>query len=317
MLIVLDNCEHRARCRRRAGGEPVAGRTWNSSAGNQPAAVTGRRRIPLSSGRAGGAAAHRQTIDIRSARLFGGRAFCRASRRIAGFVRTHRRERAHRHRYLSPPGRHPARHRARRGAGGSFPASRGWRRASTIVFSVLTKGRRTALPRHQTLRATLDWSFELLSDPEKIVLRRLAMMVGEFTMEAAIALASGTERAAVNAVDTITGLIEKSLVATDLSGNVVHYRLLGTTRAYALEKLKASGEADSIARCHAAYFRELARQAEADWETPARRAVASDLRPRHRRHCGRRSIGHCPKAASFPSGSISRSRPRRCGFNFR
>jgi predicted ATPase/DNA-binding winged helix-turn-helix (wHTH) protein len=134
-------------------------------------------------------------------------------------------------------------------------------------FSVLTKGRRTALPRHQTLRATLDWSFELLSEAEKIVLRRLAMLIGEFTMEAAIALGSGTDGAAADVVDTITGLIEKSLVATDLSGNVVHYRLLSTTRAYALEKLKLSGETDSIAGCHARYFRELARQAEVEWET--------------------------------------------------
>jgi predicted ATPase/DNA-binding winged helix-turn-helix (wHTH) protein len=134
-------------------------------------------------------------------------------------------------------------------------------------FSILTKGRRTALPRHQTLRATLDWSFELLSDAEKRVLPRLATLIGEFTMEAAIALGSGTEHAPADLVDTITGLIEKSLVATDLSGNVVHYRLLGTTRAYALEKLRLSGEADSMARCHAIHFRELARQAEADWET--------------------------------------------------
>jgi predicted ATPase/DNA-binding winged helix-turn-helix (wHTH) protein len=134
-------------------------------------------------------------------------------------------------------------------------------------FSVLTKGRRTALPRHQTLRATLDWSFELLSDAEKVVLPRLATLIGEFTMDAAITLGSGTGRSAADLVDTITGLIEKSLIATDLSGNVVHYRLLSTTRAYALEKLRLNGEADSMARCHAAYFSELARQAEADWET--------------------------------------------------
>jgi predicted ATPase/DNA-binding winged helix-turn-helix (wHTH) protein len=134
-------------------------------------------------------------------------------------------------------------------------------------FSVLTRGRRTALPRHQTLRATLDWSFELLSDAEKIVLLRLATLIGEFTMDAAIALGSGTGSAPADLVGTITDLIEKSLVATDLSANVVHYRLLSTTRAYALEKLGLSGEADSMARCHAAYFSKLARQAEADWET--------------------------------------------------
>jgi predicted ATPase/DNA-binding winged helix-turn-helix (wHTH) protein len=134
-------------------------------------------------------------------------------------------------------------------------------------FSLLTKGRRTALPRHQTLRATLDWSFELLPEEEKFALARLAKLAGEFTMEAAIALGSGDEKPAANIVDTITGLIEKSLVATDLSGNVVHYRLLSTTRAYALEKLKLNGEEASIALCHAKYFRDIARKAEADWET--------------------------------------------------
>jgi tetratricopeptide (TPR) repeat protein len=92
-------------------------------------------------------------------------------------------------------------------------------------------------------------------------------LIGEFTMEAAIALGSGTEHAPADLVDTITGLIEKSLLATDLSGNVVHYRLLGTTRAYALEKLRLNGEADSMARCHAIYLKGLARQAETDWET--------------------------------------------------
>jgi predicted ATPase/DNA-binding winged helix-turn-helix (wHTH) protein len=136
-------------------------------------------------------------------------------------------------------------------------------------FSILTKGRRTALPRHQTLRATLDWSFELLSDAEKLVLPRLATLIGEFTMEAAIALGSGTGDAPADMIDTITGLIEKSLVATDLSGNVVHYHLLSTTRAYALEKLRLNGEADLMLRCHANYFKQLATQAEIDWETLA------------------------------------------------
>jgi predicted ATPase/DNA-binding winged helix-turn-helix (wHTH) protein len=134
-------------------------------------------------------------------------------------------------------------------------------------FSILTKGRRTALPRHQTLRATLDWSFELLSDAEKLVLPRLAALIGEFTMEAAIALGCGAERAPADVMDTIAGLIEKSLVATDLSGNVAHYRLLSTTRTYAFEKLQLNGEADVMARCHAVYFKQLAGQAEIDWET--------------------------------------------------
>jgi predicted ATPase/DNA-binding winged helix-turn-helix (wHTH) protein len=134
-------------------------------------------------------------------------------------------------------------------------------------FSLLTKGRRTALPRHQTLRATLDWSFELLSSTEKAVLARLSILIGEFTMETAVALGSKSENAPAGLVDVITSLIEKSLIAPDLGGNVVHYRMLGTTRAYTMEKLVESGEADAMARRHATYFRELARKAEADWKT--------------------------------------------------
>jgi predicted ATPase/DNA-binding winged helix-turn-helix (wHTH) protein len=134
-------------------------------------------------------------------------------------------------------------------------------------FSLLTKGRRTALPRHKTLRATLDWSYELLPEEEKLAFRRLAALAGEFTMEAAIALGSGGEKPPADIVDTITGLIEKSLVATDLSSNVVHYRLLSTTRTYALEKLKLIGEEESLALYHAIYFRDLALKAKTDWET--------------------------------------------------
>lgn len=132
-------------------------------------------------------------------------------------------------------------------------------------FALLTKGRRTALPRHQTLRATLDWSFNLLSGPEQIALIRLSGLAGDFSMDAAVALACGPDRTAPG-IDAITGLVEKSLVVADLSGHLVQYRLLGTTRIYALEKLALSGESDAIAKCHAAYFLSFARQCEIDWD---------------------------------------------------
>ena len=133
-------------------------------------------------------------------------------------------------------------------------------------FRLLTGGHRTALPRQQTLRATLDWSYELLPKPERLVLRHLAVFVGGFTLAAASAVATGAELGAPEIVDGVTALVEKSLVAVDVEGPVTRYRLLETTRAYALEKLADSGELDPVARRHAEYYRDLFERAEAEWE---------------------------------------------------
>src|SRR5262249_40246291 len=99
-------------------------------------------------------------------------------------------------------------------------------------FRLLTGGIRT-LPRHQTMRATLDWSFDLLSESERVVLRRLAVFVGPFTLGAASAVAAGADIPAVEVVEAVANLVGKSLVSTDVSGAIVYYRLLETTRAYA------------------------------------------------------------------------------------
>jgi predicted ATPase len=141
-------------------------------------------------------------------------------------------------------------------------------------FRVLTGGRRTALPRHQTLRATLDWSYELLPEPERVILRRLGVFAGPFTLEAAAAVAAGPELAAADVIEGLLGLVAKSLVVAEGEGAVARYRLLDTTRAYALEKLEKSGERDQQARRHADYFRNLFKRAEGEWE---RRPVAEWL----------------------------------------
>src|SRR5881409_2006063 len=109
-------------------------------------------------------------------------------------------------------------------------------------FRLLTGGSRTALPRHQTMRATLDWSYELLSESERIVLQRLSVLAGGFTLDAAAAIAASLEMPAANVVECVANLVAKSLVSADVSGAVVSYRLLETTRAYAREKLVESGE---------------------------------------------------------------------------
>ncbi len=133
-------------------------------------------------------------------------------------------------------------------------------------FRILTGGRRTALPRHQTLRATLDWSYELLSEPERVILRRLAVFAGVFRLEAASAVIASSEIAPADAVDGIANLVAKSLVIG--GSTVARYRLLDTMRAYGLEKLAEGGEREQLARRHADYYRRLFERAEAEESRP-------------------------------------------------
>jgi predicted ATPase/DNA-binding winged helix-turn-helix (wHTH) protein len=121
-------------------------------------------------------------------------------------------------------------------------------------FGLLTRGLRTALPRHQTLLATLDWSYELLPEMEARVLRHVAVFVGDFSLDAAIAVMDDIE--GVTVADGAASLVVKSLIAADFQAGDDHYRLLDTTRAYALEKLRGAGERREAARRHAEYFRE-------------------------------------------------------------
>jgi predicted ATPase len=92
-------------------------------------------------------------------------------------------------------------------------------------FRLLTRGRRTALPRHQTLSATLDWSHELLLESERVVLRRLAVFAGSFTLPAASTVASSGDIAGSDVADCVANLVAKSLVTADFSNATVTYRL--------------------------------------------------------------------------------------------
>ncbi|MEH2561774.1 ATP-binding protein [Bradyrhizobium sp. AZCC 2289] len=130
-----------------------------------------------------------------------------------------------------------------------------------------TGGRRTALPRHQTLRATLDWSYELLPEPERLVMRRLAVFAGDFTAEAASVIAAGGEITASDVVRALANLVTKSLVTSETGSVIAHHRLHETTRAYALEKLTESGEFEQAARRHANYYRDLFDRAEIELDT--------------------------------------------------
>ncbi|WP_407121905.1 ATP-binding protein [Bradyrhizobium sp. STM 3561] len=129
----------------------------------------------------------------------------------------------------------------------------------------LWAGPRTAPPRQKTLQATLDWSYSLLSETQRIVLRRLAIFVGNFTLEAALAVATGNGLEQADVFEAIDSLVAKSMVATRSLDSVMRYRLLDTTRAYALELEADDIETTSLAIRHARYYRQWLAQAASEW----------------------------------------------------
>jgi predicted ATPase/DNA-binding winged helix-turn-helix (wHTH) protein len=133
-------------------------------------------------------------------------------------------------------------------------------------FRLLTGGFRTALPRHQTLRATLDWSYELLPEAERVVLRRLGVFAGAFDLDSATAVTATAPLTESDIVECLVNLVAKSLL-TAVGTGIAQYRLLETTRAYALEKLSDADELDVYGRRHAEHYRHLFERAAAEWET--------------------------------------------------
>ncbi|RKR37924.1 winged helix-turn-helix domain-containing protein [Paraburkholderia sp. BL17N1] len=143
-------------------------------------------------------------------------------------------------------------------------------------FNMLTGGNRTALPRHQTLKATLDWSHALLDDAERTTLRRLGVFVNSFTIDSAIALVSDEGLRESDVIAALSGLVEKSLVVMQAERGKARYRLLETTRAYAMQKLDDNGERRLITLAHARYFSNLLeRDPSSDASKGAREADAA------------------------------------------
>lgn len=134
-------------------------------------------------------------------------------------------------------------------------------------LSLLWQGQRTAPPRHRTLYAMLDWSYGLLSELERAVFRRLAVFVGSFTIEAALAVATSPTIDNGLVFNTIDSLIAKSMVATRSIGAMMRYRLLATARAYALDVSTDDDERTDLAVRHATYYRRWLEQAGAEWPT--------------------------------------------------
>jgi len=125
-------------------------------------------------------------------------------------------------------------------------------------FRLLTGGARTAVRRQQTLRASVDWSHALLTEPERVLFRRLAVFLGGFDFDAARAVAGSGEVERFQVLDLLTLLVDKSLVVADDSGGRTRYRLLETVRQYALEKLGESGEADAVRTRHRDHYTSMA-----------------------------------------------------------
>ena len=131
------------------------------------------------------------------------------------------------------------------------------------VFSLLTGGSRSMLPRQQTLKATIDWSYDLLSERERLALQRLSVFAGSWTLESAEVIAAGEDIEASVVLDMLTSLVDKSLAQTLRSSEVLsRYRMLETVRQYAHDRLLESGAGEVVRNKHLSYYLDLALQAE-------------------------------------------------------
>jgi len=276
LMLVLDNCEHVIDAAARMAGvllhTNAAIRVLATS--REPLRVEGEHlyRVPPLAVPAEGADDMDELLRHGAVQLFVTRARGGGSALLAG---------------------RGALHLSQQQSAGDSTASRwrsSWRRARGAAlgiedlasrlddrFRLLTGGRRTALPRHQTLQATLDWSYELLSEPERLVLHRLAIFAGGFGLEAAGVVAASAEIGPSAVVDCVASLVTKSLVTANVGDATDHHRLLETTRAYAIEKLAESGELTSVGRRHAEYYRDLFERAAAEWETQPAAEWSGDL----------------------------------------
>jgi predicted ATPase/class 3 adenylate cyclase len=134
-------------------------------------------------------------------------------------------------------------------------------------FRVLKGGDRSSLPRHQTMRALIDWSYDLLADDERALFRKLSIFAGGFTLETASTACSDGRIDELAILDLLSSLVDKSLVQAESAGSGMRYRLLESTRQYAREKLRESGEETMAARAHAEAFVTLTEQLDRDLET--------------------------------------------------
>ncbi|MCP9211066.1 ATP-binding protein [Streptomyces sp. NEAU-Y11] len=136
-------------------------------------------------------------------------------------------------------------------------------------FRLLTTGSRAVLPRHQTLRALIDWSYDLCTEREQLLWARVSVFAGSLDLEAAEAVCSGDGLVREEILDLVTELVDKSVLLREEHGAAVRYRMLDTLRAYGRERLAAAGEETARLRCHRDYYRQLAADARAALFGPA------------------------------------------------
>lgn len=148
-------------------------------------------------------------------------------------------------------------------------------------FRLLTGGSRTALPRQQTLQALIDWSYHLLTGPEQVVFRRLAVFVGGWTIEAAESVCAGDGVEPYEVLDLLTQLVDKSLMITEERDAAVRFYRLETIRQYARQKLMETEEALKVRNQHLEYFIQLSNWADENWFGPQQQEVEQKLRSEH------------------------------------
>ncbi len=142
-------------------------------------------------------------------------------------------------------------------------------------FKILTGGSRTALPRQQTMRALIDWSYDLLSEREQTIFRFFSIFSGAFTLDFATAVCAGDAIEDIEVLDLLTSLADKSLLNADHATDDVRYRMLESTRQYAHEKLVEHGEYEAIVRRHAQTYLAFAEELDQAWDaTPDREWIA-------------------------------------------
>jgi predicted ATPase/DNA-binding CsgD family transcriptional regulator len=147
---------------------------------------------------------------------------------------------------------------------------------------LLTTGFRTASPRQRTLRGALDWSHDLLTEPERTLFGRLSVFAGGFTLEAAEAVGAGDSIEEADVLDLLSRLVDKSLVMAEVTGDGgVRYRMLETVRQYAREKLEESGETDAVRRRHSGWCLAFAERAEARLQGPEQATWIEHLQREH------------------------------------
>jgi predicted ATPase len=144
-------------------------------------------------------------------------------------------------------------------------------------FTLLTQGSRTALPRHQTLRALIEWSDDLLSEAERVLWRRLSVFIGGWTLAAAESICADDILQRAQVLELLSHLVDKSLVIVDEQNDATRYRMLETIRQYGLEKLRSPAEDARIHQRHLAFFLELAEKATSGLLTVEQRKWFAEL----------------------------------------